>query len=66
MTLRYIARPIRSDESAANIELAGDTIIREALPQILAAHHPIHVVEGGKSIGVVTAEDVLSLISGVS
>ena len=66
LTLRYIARPIRSDESAANIELAGDTIIRDALPQILAAHHPIHVVENGKSIGVVTAEDVLSLISGVS
>ena len=66
LTLRYIARPLRSDESAANIELSGDTIIRDALPQILAAHHPIHVVENGKSTGVVTAEDVLSLISGVS
>ena len=66
LTLRYIARPIRSDESAANIELAGDTIIREALSQILAAHHPIHVVENGKSVGVVAAEDVLSLIAGIN
>ena len=66
LTLRYIARPLRSDESAANIELSGDTIIRDALPQILSAHHPIHVVENGKSIGVVAAEDVLSLIAGIN
>ena len=66
LTLRYIARPIRGDEEAANVELNADTIIREALQTILEAHHPIHVTDGGKSIGVVAAEDVLSLIAGVN
>lgn len=66
LTLRYLARPLRSDEVAANVEIPASTIIREATPKIMAAHHPVHVTEGGKSIGVVSAEDVLGLIAGVS
>jgi len=61
-----LARPLRSDETAASIELASNTIIREATSKILEAHHPVHVVENGKSIGVVSAEDVLGLIAGVN
>jgi predicted transcriptional regulator len=64
--LKYLARPLRSDESAANVELASNTIIREATPKIMEAHHPIHVIENGKSIGVVSAEDILGLIAGVN
>lgn len=66
LTLRYIARPLRSDESPAGIELDADIIIRDALPTILEAHHPIHVTSGGKSIGVVAAEDVLALIASIN
>jgi len=66
LTMRYIARPLRSDESAANIELNADMIIRDGLPAILDAHHPVHVTDSGKSIGVVAAEDVLGLIAGVN
>jgi len=66
LTLKYLARPLRSDETAASIELASNTIIREATSKILEAHHPVHVVENGKSIGVVSAEDVLGLIAGVN
>jgi glycine betaine/proline transport system ATP-binding protein len=66
LTLKYLARPLRSDESAANVELPSTTIIREATPKIMQAHHPIHVTENGKSIGVVSAEDVLGLIAGVN
>ncbi len=66
LTLRYIARPLRSDESAATVELDADLIIREALPTVLEAHRPIHVVSGGSSIGVVSAEDVLALIASVN
>ena len=64
LTLRYIARPIRNDESAANIQLDADLIIRDALKTILDAHQPIHVIDKGNSIGIVAAEDVLRLISG--
>jgi len=66
LTLKYLARPLRADESAANVELPSTTIIREATPKIMEAHHPIHVTENGKSIGVVSAEDVLGLIAGVN
>jgi predicted transcriptional regulator len=41
-------------------------IIREATSKILEAHHPVHVVDNGKSLGVVAAEDVLGLIAGVN
>ena len=64
LTLRYIARPIRNDEAAANIQLDADLIIRDALNTILDAHQPIHVIDKGNSIGIVAAEDVLRLISG--
>ena len=64
LTLRYIARPIRNGEAAANIQLDADLIIRDALKTILDAHQPIHVIDKGNSIGIVAAEDVLRLISG--
>ena len=64
LTLRYIARPIRNDEAAANIQLDADLIIRDALKTILDAHQPIHVIDKGNSIGIVADEDVLRLISG--
>ena len=64
LTLRYIARPIRNDEAAANIQLDADLIIRDALKTILDAHQPIHVIDKGNPIGIVAAEDVLRLISG--
>ena len=66
LTLKYLARPLRSDETASNVELAATTIIREATPKIMEVHHPIQVVENGRSIGVVSAEDVLRLIAGVA
>lgn len=66
LTLRYIARPIRDNEVASNYELGAETIIRQALPSILKAQSPIHVIEDGKSIGVVSAEDVLELIVGIN
>jgi glycine betaine/proline transport system ATP-binding protein len=48
------------------MELPSNMIIREATAKILEAHHPVHVVESGKSLGVVAAEDVLGLIAGIN
>jgi predicted transcriptional regulator len=48
------------------LELPSNMIIREATARILEAHHPVHVVDNGKSLGVVAAEDVLGLIAGVN
>ena len=66
LTLKYLVRPLRSDEAASNFELPATMIIREATAKILEAHHPVHVVENGMSIGVVAAEDVLGLIAGIN
>ena len=66
LTLKYLARPLRDDEFASALELPSNMIIREATAKILEAHHPVNVVQDGKSIGVVAAEDVLALIAGVN
>ena len=57
---------MRDDEFASALELPANMIIREATAKILEAHHPVNVIENGKSIGVVAAEDVLALIAGVN
>lgn len=66
LTLKYLARPRRDDEFESALELPANMIIREATSKILESHHPVHVVENGKSLGVVSAEDVLALIAGVN
>ena len=66
LTLKYLARPRRDDEFESSLELPANMIIREATTKILESHHPVHVVENGKSLGVVAAEDVLALIAGVN
>jgi len=66
LTLKYLARPRRDDEFESSLELPANMIIREATTKILESHHPVHVVENGKSLGVVAAEDVLTLIAGVN
>ena len=66
LTLRYLARPRRDDEFESALELPANMIIREATAKILESHHPVHVVENGKSLGVVSAQDVLALIAGVN
>ncbi len=66
LTLRYLARPIKSGEAGDGPELSADTIIREAAKIMLDAQKPVRVMESGHSLGVVSTEDVLRLISGVA
>lgn len=66
LTLRYIARPLRRDESPSTVKISADTIIRDVTRDIMDAKNPVHVVENGESLGVVSSEDILRLISGVA
>ncbi len=66
LTLRYLARPARPGEDTTGPELPADTIIRDASKVILSDHRPLRVVENGQALGIVTAEDVLAMISGVA
>ena len=66
LTLKYLARPARSDEAIDGPELPANTIIRDAAQVILQTHKPVRVNDNGKALGVVSSEDVLRLISGVA
>ena len=64
LTLDVIARPLRPGETASGVTLSGSKIIRDATRAISGAHGPVHVVDDGREIGVVSSEDVLALIAG--
>ncbi len=64
LTLKYLARPARTNEVTDGPELASTTIIRDASKIIVQSMKPVQVIENGKKIGIVSSEDVLRLISG--
>jgi glycine betaine/proline transport system ATP-binding protein len=66
LTLRYLARAPKSGEAIDGPELPADMIIRDACSLIIADHRPIRVSDNGKALGVVSSDDVLRIISGVS
>ena len=66
LTLRYLARPARDGEDTSGPELPADTIIRDATKVLLSDHRPLRVTDNGRTLGIVTSEDVLGLISGVA
>lgn len=66
LTLKYLARPVQPGEDVDGPELPANTIIRDAAQVILQTHKPVRVHDNGKTLGVVSSEDVLRLISGVA
>lgn len=64
LTLKSIARPIKSDELPSSTTLPASTIIRDATQAVLNASGPVQVIDGSSTIGVVTANDILRLIGG--
>ena len=64
LTLHAIARPLADGEIGDGPELPSTTVIRDATATILESRQPVKVVSNGTLVGVVTADDVLRLISG--
>lgn len=64
LTLKAIARQLKSDELPASVTLPANTIIRDATQAVLNANGPVQVTDNGSVIGVVTANDILRLIGG--
>ena len=64
LTLAAIARPALPGERTDGPSLPSDIIIKNATHAIIEAHCPVQVIDDGRSIGVVTTEDVLTLIAG--
>lgn len=63
LTLQWIARPVdpRIDLSTAPA-VAATTVIRDAIPAVLASPGPVRVVADHETIGMVGRDDILNLI----
>ncbi|MEU4427662.1 betaine/proline/choline family ABC transporter ATP-binding protein [Actinoplanes sp. NPDC024001] len=59
LTLRWIIRPAADGERFEDTPLPQDTVIRDAVPRVLRAAHPVPVVDGDRRVGVVDAEQLL-------
>jgi glycine betaine/proline transport system ATP-binding protein len=64
LTLRWIARDPLSGEDLGGQILAPDVIVRDAARQVLEAGRPVRVMDGDRLLGVVTADEILSVIAG--
>ncbi|MET0425308.1 MAG: glycine betaine/L-proline ABC transporter ATP-binding protein [Actinoplanes sp.] len=64
LTLRWIMRDPAPDETCEDQPLGQDTVIRDAVPRVLRAAHPIPVVDGDRRVGVVDAERLLPALIG--
>ncbi|HUW78717.1 MAG TPA: betaine/proline/choline family ABC transporter ATP-binding protein [Candidatus Nanopelagicaceae bacterium] len=64
LTLRWIAREPTSVDDLSGPILAPDMIVRDAARQVLEAGRPVRVMNGEQLLGVVTSDEILSVIAG--
>jgi glycine betaine/proline transport system ATP-binding protein len=62
LTLRWVMREPRPDDSTEGPVMSSDTIIREAAPAVLASAHPMRVVDDGKLVGIVDDDAILRVV----
>ncbi len=62
LTLRWVMRDPRPDESTEGPVMGPDTVVKDAAQRVLASAHPARVVSGGTLLGVVDREDILRVI----
>jgi len=62
LTLRYVMRDPRPDDSSEGPVMAPDTIVREAALAALTSAHPVRVVDGGRLVGIVDDETILRVV----
>ncbi|KRA37843.1 MULTISPECIES: quaternary amine ABC transporter ATP-binding protein [unclassified Nocardioides] len=62
LTLRYVMRPPRPEDSLEGPAMSPDTIVRKAARAALASAHPLRVVEDGVLIGIVDDEAILRVV----
>ncbi len=62
LTLKFVMRPQRPDDSLEGPEMDVNTIIRNAAQAALASAHPVKVTENGKLVGIVDDEAILRAV----
>ena len=63
LTVKSIARPLAAGELPSDRSVQSDSIIRDVTSVVLSSPGPVSVIDKGQSIGVITATDILRLIS---
>ncbi|MEP6665194.1 MAG: glycine betaine/L-proline ABC transporter ATP-binding protein [Nocardioidaceae bacterium] len=62
LTLRYVMRDPRPDDSLEGPVMPSDTIVRQAARAALASAHSVRVVDDGKLVGIVDDEAILRVV----
>ena len=62
LTLRWVMREPRPDDSTEGPVMGSDTVVRRAAQAALASHHPVRVVDDGELVGIVDADAILRVV----
>ncbi len=62
LTLTWVMRAVRPDDTLDGPRLAPDVIVRDAVRVVLGANSPVQVVRAGELLGMVDAEAILRVI----
>ncbi len=62
LTLRYVMREPRPNDSKDGPVMSPDTVVRQAARAALASEHVVQVVENGKLVGIVDDDAILRVV----
>jgi glycine betaine/proline transport system ATP-binding protein len=62
LTLKWVMRDPRPDDSTAGPVMGSDTIVRQAAQAALASEHPVRVVDNGELVGIVDDDAILRVV----
>ena len=62
LTLKWVMREPRADDSSEGPVMTSDTIVRQAARAALESQHPVRVVDDGKLVGIVDDDALLRII----
>ncbi|RYJ00308.1 MAG: ATP-binding cassette domain-containing protein [Actinomycetales bacterium] len=62
LTLKWVMRDPRPDDSSEGPVMSSDTIVRKAAQAALASAHPVRVVDNGQLVGIVDDDAILRVV----
>ncbi len=62
LTLKWVMREPRPDDSTEGPVMSSDTIVRKAAQAALASAHPVRVVDEGRLVGIVDDDAILRVV----
>jgi glycine betaine/proline transport system ATP-binding protein len=62
LTLKWVMREPRPDDSTQGPVMTSDTIVRQAAQAALASDHPVRVIDDGRLVGIVDDDAILRVV----